>query len=496
MKKSLLYLLILFPLCVFFASCDDDNEIRDDYAETSGDYWDGISGTYRGKMNVSVDGVSIDTIVQQAEISSDNRNRMTLAINSIIVDENIKFNNIKFKDVYLTKVNNTVVFNATTVQSLGSIDNVSLELQGSVNGGDIDLTIQAHSVTMRPVSLSLQGSKLDKPLNTEAQILKMTLNDPLITSQPAFIYSSSYNLILVYVTDTLRLTDSTELFIRPEFELSKGATISYPDSLMNFAGKEVVYTVWAEDSIHRTKYMVSLVPSMVKKFEFNIWKNVNGWEEPQEGWATNNGQMKALMDQGSYTGDNYPVVRTKGKNVGEWAAQMETVMVGEGENRQIFAGSFFQGSFDLNMQAPLYGPQYGVLFTSKPTAVKGYYKYTPSSEVYVGNTLYQDTMKFNDTCRIQAILYEVVNPDDQLDSLNYISDPKVIAVAEMERQAGAYQPEFTDFTLPFGFLKSYNTNRRYKLAVICSSSRDAGKKKGAPGSKLTVGGIEVMYSDR
>lgn len=241
------------------------------------------------------------------------------------------------------------------VQNLGNIANVSLELQGTVNGADIDLTVYAHSVTMRSVSMNLKGSKLEKPLNTEAQILKMTLDHPLITSQPTFGYSSSYNIIYVYVADTLHLTDSTEIFIRPEFELPKGATISYPDSLMNFAGKEVTYTVWAEDSIHRTKYRVSLIQSMLRKFEFNIWKNVNGWEEPQEGWATNNGQMKAIMDQGGYTG-NYPVVRTKGKNVGEWAAQMETVMTGEGANQQIFAGAFFQGSFDLSMQAPLYGP--------------------------------------------------------------------------------------------------------------------------------------------
>lgn len=495
MKKSLLYLLILFPLCGFFASCDDDNEIGDDYTETSGDYWDGISGIYRGKMNVSVDGVSIDTIIQQAKITSDDRNRMTLAINSIVVDEDIQFRNISFKNVYFSQVNNSVTFNATTVQNLGSIANVSLELRGTINGGDIDLTVFAHSVTMRPVSMNLKGSKLDKPLNTEAQILKMTLNHPLVTNQPALSYSSSSGYILVYVADTLNLTDSTEIFIRPEFELSKGATISYPDSLMNFAGKEVVYTVWAEDSIHRTKYTVGLVQSMVRKYEFNIWKNINGWEEPQEGWATNNGQMKAIIDRGDYSG-NYPVVRTKGKNIGEWAAQMETVMTGEGENRQIFAGSFFQGSFDLNMQAPLYGPEYGILFSGRPTAVKGYYKYTPSGDVYVGNALLQDTMKFNDTCRIQAILYEVVNPDDLLDSLNYMNDPKIVAVAEMERQAGVYQPVFTDFTLPFQFLKSYNVNRRYKLAVICSSSRDADKKRGAPGSRLTVGGIEVMYSNR
>lgn len=120
------------------------------------------------------------------------------------------------------------------VQNLGNIANVSLELQGTVNGADIDLTVYAHSVTMRSVSMNLKGSKLEKPLNTEAQILKMTLDHPLITSQPTFGYSSSYNIIYVYVADTLHLTDSTEIFIRPEFELPKGATISYPDQFDEF----------------------------------------------------------------------------------------------------------------------------------------------------------------------------------------------------------------------------------------------------------------------
>ena len=500
MKKRLLYLCLLLPLLGCFASCDDDSGINNEYAETSGDNWDGLSGTYRGKMYVSFDGVAVDTIYQQAEIVSDNRNKMTLSISSIIVNDDIYFNNEFFKNVFFTKEGNTASFRAETVQSMGRLSNVSLTLRGTIEGGNIDLTIDASSVVIRPIKMQLKGDKLDKPLSSESEILKVTLKHPYITSQPDFSYGTFNGnyvpVILVYITDTLKLTDSTEILIRPEFELSKGATISHPDSVMNFAGKSLVsYTVWAEDSIHRTTYYAVLVQAMVRSCPFTTWKNTNGWEEPENGWATNNGAFRKIVGD-SYQGA-YPVTRVKGQKTGEWAAQMETVMPKNGDKQKLFSGSIFQGNFDLTMQAPLYGPQYGTAFSGQPVTVRGYYKYAPGKEMYADNALYQDTVPMSDTCHIQAILYEVVNPDDCLDSLNYMLDPKLIAVANMpNQQGGRYQPEFKQFTLTFQYMKAYSFLRRYKIALLCGSSAHAGKGNGAPGSRLTVGGIEVMYTNK
>lgn len=493
MKKrfSLYYLLAAFSLLLGFWACQDDDP-QDEDATTSGEFWESMSGLYRGKMVANIDGVDVDTLYQQVTIASDNRNRMTLSLTSLIVD-GMLWNNVFFKDVYFTKSDNRVYMQAETVQSLGQMANVSLTLQAVAWGGSLEMTLVAKSVTIRPVTLTLRAEKLKRPLNSEAEIVKLRLNHPLVIGQPS-LYTSNQNKVtmMYYVPDTLDM-DSTEILVRPEFELSKGATVSDADSVMDFA-KPVTYTVWAEDSIHRRTYTITWAKAMIQQFGFGRWQTDNGWDEPISGWGTNNGALKALIGEEKYSGD-YCVRRVKGWNVGDWAAEMRTVMTGEGEERSVFAGSFFQGYFDLTMEEPLQGPVYGVLSMNgyAPNAVEGYYKYLPAGQVYEGSSLLQDTMKLNDTCCIRAILYEIVNPDDRLDSLNYLNDPKVVAIAEMGTQAGKYQPEFREFSIYFKYIRSYFPTKRYKIALICSSSRDADRKKGGPGSVLTVGGIEVMY---
>lgn len=493
-KRTLLYYLLTL-LATFFmlTSCSEDDDLSKEIdAATSGEYWENMAGVYRGKMVANIDGVAVDTMYQQIKVVSDNRNRMTVSISSLLVD-NMNWRNIAFRDVYFYNAGDRVSFQAQTVQNLGQVQNVSLYLEGMVKGEEMEFTLKASSVTIRPITLTMKAEKLSRLLSSETNIVKMKLNHPLVIGQPSFYASNSLgNVMVFYVPDTLNM-DSTEILVQPEFELSKGATISYPDSVMDFS-KQVNYTVWAEDSIHRTVFQIIWQKAMIQKFDFGRWQTDHGWSEPIAGWGTNNGMLKTFMDEGKYSGE-YAVKRVKGWNVGEWAAEMRTVMTGEGEEQAIFAGSFYQGYFDLTMQEPLYGPVYGVLSMNgyAPNAVEGYYKYIPANQIYEGNSLLQDTMRVNDTCCIRAILYEIVNPDDRLDSLNYMNDTKVVAIAEMGTLAGRYQPDFTEFSIYFKYIRSYFPTKRYKIALICSSSRDAGKKRGGPGSVLTVGGIEVMY---
>ena len=485
-KKILLYLLAVMSVLGIFTSCNDDDDMPDDRASASGEYWEKMSGVYRGKMYVEIDGVAVDTIYQQLRIASDDRNRMTLSMSSLVVGDMV-LNDVFFKNAYFTADGQIVGFKAETVQKLGQIPNVTLEAQGTVRENEMELKMVAHSVTMRAIHMRMKAGRLEKIPGQQAEIKKMILDHPLVISQPilqSYNSVSGYRMVF-YVPDTLKM-DSTEILVKPVFELSEGATISWPDSVMDFS-KEVTYTVWAEDSIHRNVYKIQWAKAMIRKYEFNRWEMINGREEPADGWATNNA---ALGTDGGAV-----VTRVKGMNVGEWASEMRTMMTGEGKEQRIFAGSFFQGQFDLLMNPPLYGPVYGVpsLAGYAPSALKGYYKYLPSENVYVGSELLQDTLKVRDTCCIRAILFEIVNPDDRLDSVNYMNDPKVVAIAEMGRQAGQYQPAYTEFSIYFNYIRSFFVSKRYKIAMICSSSRDADKLRGAPGSLLTVGGIEVMY---
>lgn len=493
MKKILAYYVILF-LLPYLIGCSKDESINNYDSQTSGEFWEKTSGTYRGKMYVDVDKVELDTIYQHAIISSDDRNRMTLSINSIIIDNDMKLNNIFFKNIYMENSGSKIILRGTTNQFLGNIDNVKIELEGELVGENLELNIQAKSVAIRTVNIKFIASKLSTKLNNKAFIEEIKLNHPDIIGVPDITYNGNDFSIICYVRDTLKLTDSTEIFVKPAFKLSNGARITYPDSLMNFAGKDVKYTVWAEDSIHRNVYKVKILKAMIREYTFNRWVNDNGWEEPVGDWATNNGAIKPLIDAGSYSGE-YPVTRVKGLKVGEWAANMKTVMTGEGENKRIFAGSFFMGEFDMEMKAPNNGPLYGILFKGAPSSVRGYYKYLPSDKIYIKDSLRVDTIRQTDTCGIRAILYEVVNPTDVLDSLNYLKDPKVVAVADIGRLGGYYRPTYTPFSIYFRYLKMYSPVKRYKIALICTSSKKGYQFIGAPGSELSVGAIEVRYSN-
>lgn len=491
MKKGLLYILMYLTVVCFYAC--NDTEVANDRAETSGDNWEHLSGIYRGKMNVEVENVPIDTIYQQAYITSDDRNRMNLEIKSIIIDDNIFLNNIFFRNVHFLENESGIEIWSETLQNIGIMANARAFLKGVIKDGTMEIVLNVESNTSKPIRMAFKAAKTDNVPSDNVQIKKMTLEHPWIVSQP----SISGNTISFYMTDTIKLTDTTEMWITPRFELAdEDATISDRDSTFNFANrkKPITYTVWAPDSIHRQIYYVRLSQGSLLKYDIGLWKNLYGWEDPGGIWATNNGLFAVLKSRGEYDG-TYPVTRTKGYNVGDFGARMETVMAGIDTNSHVYAGSFFQGSFDRTVEAPLYGPVYGTSFVGKPSKIKGYYKYIPGADVYDGHLKMADTLKIADTCCIRAILYEAANQDVTLDTADYMNDPKVVAIADFGEYGGKMQKNYTEFNIFFTYIKGYFVTKRYKIAFICSSSRDADKKRGAPGSELSVCGLEVLYSN-
>lgn len=67
-----------------------------------------------------------------------------------------------------------------------------------------------------------------------------------------------------------------------------------------------------------------------------------------------------------------------------------------------------------------------------------------------------------------------------------------VAVARLED--GTDKAEWTAFNVPFEYLegKAYDKEKTYKLAIICSSSKEGDKFKGAVGSTLIVDELEVL----
>ncbi|MGL5920746.1 MAG: PCMD domain-containing protein, partial [Bacteroidales bacterium] len=51
---------------------------------------------------------------------------------------------------------------------------------------------------------------------------------------------------------------------------------------------------------------------------------------------------------------------------------------------------------------------------------------------------------------------------------------------------------FADFSLSFTYKKAYDPAKKYKFAIICSSSAEGDKFEGAPGSELLIESLEIV----
>lgn len=94
---------------------------------------------------------------------------------------------------------------------------------------------------------------------------------------------------------------------------------------------------------------------------------------------------------------------------------------------------------------------------------------------------------------MNVVLYEVdTYAFDILDGTNLLTSDKIVAIASVD---GKEQAEYTDFSVDFKFKdgKNFDPAKKYKLAVVCSSSKDGDKFSGAPGSVLYVDDLEVTF---
>ena len=144
-----------------------------------------------------------------------------------------------------------------------------------------------------------------------------------------------------------------------------------------------------------------------------------------------------------------------------------------------------------------FASKFGIPYTKKPVIFKGIYKYTPGDNYVDGsdkkNVL--EHLEIVDECSIMAVLYEAVDSEGKeviLTGHDIASSEYRVAVAVLED--GGAKAEWTTFELPFNNLdgKSYDMSKSYKLAIVCSSSKDGAAFKGAVNSTLIIDELEVI----
>lgn len=181
---------------------------------------------------------------------------------------------------------------------------------------------------------------------------------------------------------------------------------------------------------------------------------------------------------------------------GTYAAKLGTTKVAG----QLAAASLYSGDFikaDMSGTATI---NFGKPFVSRPTALKGYYKYTPvkasnTGALPDGVTLTDDL----DQCAIYVVLmkggeqHEVINTKTEtLLSLDNIkADDKFIAYGELSSGAATAGDGFVEFNIPIEYRNL--DDKPTHIIIVCSASKYGDYMVGGDGSIMYLDDFELIY---
>lgn len=495
MKKRTYYLLLLASFAGIFCACEDDTIDSRITAEEAAPF----VGAYKGKMTPNVDGVNVKEMWQQVKVTNEN-GILQMKMEAFRVND-IELGDIILENIEGTQENGTKLeFTAKANQTLINISNANILAKGNIDGNTMTVDFTIQSVSTPAINASMVATKRDRLENDTARIVRMWFDDERIVMQPDVTENS--NTINFYVTDTL--PDSVQVVLYPKFVLTPGSTISpAAGDSVNFSNGKVRFTVWAEDSIHRTIYTVYSDKAQALRYNLDMWQTWPKGETnsdltyltPQtETWQTGNEALRYWKKQGIYGMQSpYSVEKeTQFVKAGDAAAKITTRYT-NGASPALQAGVFYTGEeFEVNPDEPLKSIRFGTPFETKPLKIKGWYAYTPGTQYYQNNVL---ASEMADTCRISAILYEIENAGETLDSLDIYNDEKIIAIGMFESGATP-SGEYAPFELKLNYFKSYFFTKKYKMAIIATPSRNGAAFEGADGSTLWIDEIEIISQDK
>ena len=156
------------------------------------------------------------------------------------------------------------------------------------------------------------------------------------------------------------------------------------------------------------------------------------------------------------------------------------------------AGNLFTGDFSLD---GTHGKlNFGRPFTSFPTALRLYYKYTPATIDRIGDDSLESLRGKSDTCHIYVALSDKSEPyvirtrpsERQLFNKN---DANIIAYGEF--LSAATQSSYKQISIPLDY-RATNRTPKY-IVIVCAASKYGDYYTGGAGSTLFIDEMELVY---
>lgn len=501
MKKNLFYLVILFIGSSLFSACSDDDDDKKVVDES-------ISGVYKGALDIDAtltDGSNVkDQVAQKIYIDKTGDNTLKLQLKNFQFS-GLPVGDISVDNIHVRKDGNMHAFESQTKAEL-TIGTCDLDISGTIEGEkaliNIGVSVTDGMVKGTKVAVKFNGTKLAADQSSAALITEFVFDSKFVTVQPLIEGKS----ITFYVADTI--PDEELKALVPKIKISDKATITPKSDEPQDFSQPVTYTVTSEDGITVTVYTVS-VGGKSRIYDFEAWEAGNPGQEPEKtfyevagGWSSSNTGAFLLTMMGM--ADRLALTQSTDAHSGKSAARIETldtkgVDMGIARVPKVTTGTLFLGAFETDLSNTLASTKFGIPFVTKPTVLKGYYKYTPGEVYYQASKAAPHEATAvegkKDECSINAILYEVSTFDDKdyaeyLTGVDVNTSDRLVAVAQLKD--GTAKAEYTSFEIKFEYLKEYDPTKKYLLSIICSSSKDGDSFSGAPGSVLIVDDFELI----
>ena len=257
----------------------------------------------------------------------------------------------------------------------------------------------------------------------------------------------------------------------------------YADADNPVNSNEVTFTTEAQTGIENSSFE-------------NWFKNGNVWSPNAQGasyWDSSNSGSAGVM------GEKYNVTTgvTNGAYTGT-SAQLQSMYV----VIKFAAASLFTGRMDGMIGTNGAKLSWGVPFTSRPLALKGYMKYTTGAINRGNKPSGIDAPKSgeNDACQIYCALLteplKVANAENNEGyelsmNINWDTDPRVIAYGQLTQSTS--DSDWKPFKIQLDY-HSFTTTPKYML-ILCSSSKWGDYFYGCEGAKLLVDDFEFEYGE-
>lgn len=503
MKKNLFYLFALICSMSLFTACSDDDEAPD-YSKVIESE---MAGDYKGTLTVTVDGNTMPSEPQKIKIEKAGPSAINLSLANFSF-MTIVIGDVELKNCALSQNGDTYTFTGTQDLKVDALS-CTINAKGAITNGavqvdmDVDATVGGLKQSVKVV---YKGTRLTGSESSEAKITAFSFDmsneaNAIVIEQPAINDDNT----ITFRVDEAKVEENPDALknLVPTFTISDKATSSVESGKVMNLSSDVTIAVIAEDGTIVEYVVKSPAKNSLMKFNMNEWKRspqqegIESYDIPiEDGLATpNEGAQFSNMSDLNPAG--YPVVVEDNGYNGK-AAKLVTRDARKtfvGMIAPITAGSLFTGKFALSadVSAPLTMTHFGVVYDKKPLSFKGVYKYTPGEpfikKVGSGTIITEDI----DECAIQAVLYTITSKEETLDGTNIDSDDERI-VARARLEDGTTKADWTPFNLEFKWKEGavYDATKTYKLAIVCSSSKDGANFNGAANSTLIVDELEVI----